>query len=184
MCLQVLSFAIPFVGGVVSVFWYAGLIAVGCDLIRTTNPSLHIRFLDLIPSFFVALPIYFIFFAKTLTILLGLLLLIVPGVYFAVTLQMAIPLYIEFHRDEMTMIDALVISRAMIHKQFWKMGLFLLAVVFGGLSGALLLGVGLFVTLPVATLAVCIALGDIFGLRDTHLYAVGASVVGDDFATD
>lgn len=179
-----MSFAIPFVGGVVSLFWYAGLIAVGCDLIRTTNPSLHIRFLDLIPSFFVALPIYFIFFVKTVSIALGLLLLVVPGIYLIVTLQMAIPLYIEFHRDEMTMIDALVISRALIHKQFWKMALFAAAVLLVGLSGVLLLGVGLLITLPVATLAVCIALSDIFGLRDTHLYAVGASVVGDDFATD
>ena len=126
-----LTFAIPYVGGVISLFWYAGLIAVGCDLIRTTNPSLSIRFLDLVPSFFVALPIYLIFIIKFVSIGLGLLLLIVPGLYLAVTLQMAIPLYVEFHRDEMTMIDSLVISRAMIHKQFWKMALFMLAVLFG-----------------------------------------------------
>lgn len=180
----VLSFAVPFVGGILSVFWYAGLIAVGCDLIRTTNPSLHISFMDLIPSFFVAMPIYLIFFLKLVSVSLGLLLFVVPGIYLAVTLQMAIPLYVEFHRDEMTMIDALSISRALVHKRFFKMALFLLAVLFGGLSGVILLGVGLFATLPIATLAVCIALSDIFGLRDTHLYAVGASVVGDDFATD
>lgn len=167
-----------------SLFWYIGLIAVGCDLIRTTNPTLTIRPLDLIPSFFVALPIYLIFFIKFVSIGIGLLLLVVPGLYLMVTLQMAIPLYIEFHRDEMKMIDALVISRYVIHKNLLRMGLFLLAVIFGGLSGFLLLGVGLFVTLPVSVLAVCLALSDIFGLRDTHLYAVGASMVGDDFATD
>lgn len=175
---------IPFVGGVVSVFWYAGLIAVGCDLIRGTNPSLHIRFLDLIPSFFIALPIYLIFAIKFIVVALGLLLLVVPGIYLMVTLQMAIPLYVEFYRDEMTMFDALFISHALIRKHFWRMTLFLLAVLLCGLSGAILLGVGLFVTLPVSVLAVCLALSDIFGLRDTHLYAVGASVVGDDFATD
>lgn len=176
--------AIPFVGGLVSLFWYIGLVAVGCDLIRTTNPTLHIRPLDLIPSFFIAIPIYVIFVIKIVSIAIGLILLVVPGLYLAVTLQMAMPLYIEFHRDEMTMFDALYISRAMVHKQLFKMSLFFLAVVFGGLSGVLLLGVGLFVTLPVSVLAVCLALSDIFGLRDTHLYAVGASMTGDDFATD
>lgn len=165
-------------------FWYAGLIAVGCDLIRTTNPALRIHFLDFLPSFFVAMPIYLILIFKFVSIGLGLLLFVIPGIYLAVTLQFAVPLYVEFHRDEMTMLDSLLISRALVHKQFFKMALFMLAVLFGGLSGFLLLGVGLFVTLPISTLAVCFALSDIFGLRDTHLYAVGASVVGDDFATD
>lgn len=153
-------------------------------MIRTTNPSLNVKFSDFIPSISLLLPVLAIYSLKFLFIFIGFIFLTVPGVYLAVTLQMAIPLYIEFHRDEMTIIDSLVISLSLVRKKFWAMLLFLLLSILIGFGGVLAFGIGLFVSLPIAALSVCYAISDIFGLRDTHLYAVGAAVVGNDFSVD
>ena len=77
----------------------------------------------------------------------GLVLLILPGIYLAVAWAFTTLLIIDKKMDFWT---AMEVSRRVITAQWWRMfGLIILAAIIGAL-GALLLVVGIFLTLPIA----------------------------------
>jgi uncharacterized membrane protein len=94
------------------------------------------------------------FFAATLLVgigtVLGLLLLIVPGIIFLMMFLFTTFLVIDRNLGP---IEAMKESRRITHGHRWKLFLFSLVVLLVNLLGAIALGVGLLVTIPVTMLA-------------------------------
>lgn len=89
-----------------------------------------------------------------LAVIVGLLLLILPGIYLLVRLQYYSYLLVE--HENMTAVEALRKSMEMTRGKFWRLFGFLLIVILVNIIGALLLGIGLFVTVPTTLMAYAI----------------------------
>lgn len=81
---------------------------------------------------------------------LGLFLFIIPGLFFIVKLQFAKILVID---KELSAMDAIKTSWRMTEGNFWGILGYILTIVIVNIIGALLLGLGLFVTVPATMLA-------------------------------
>jgi len=90
----------------------------------------------------------------------GLLCLILPGIYLMVAYTFASMFVIFLNTDLST---ALRLSRKVIHRNWWNMfGLFLVASIIG-ISGTILCGVGISFTLPIMHCTLYVAFEDIVG---------------------
>ena len=90
----------------------------------------------------------------------GLALCVAPGIYLLVAWAFALPLVMD---QRLPFWDAMEVSRKVITRRWWSFfGLLLLSLLMN-LAGALLCCVGMFVTLPITTLAWLYAYEDIFG---------------------
>lgn len=87
----------------------------------------------------------------SLAVTAGLVLLILPGIYYGVQLQFYSYIIVE-HKD-MSPIHALKKSLAITKGHFWKLFGFFLIILSINILGLLALGVGLLFTLPITTLA-------------------------------
>ncbi len=91
---------------------------------------------------------------------LGLVFLIIPGIYLAVSWSLTIPLVL-FKRMEFW--DAMEASRQIVGKNWWSFfGMFLILFLLN-LGGLLLLGVGLLVTIPLSSCVLYAAYHKIVG---------------------
>lgn len=86
-----------------------------------------------------------------ISILVGLVLLILPGIYVGVRLQFF--MYSIVENENLGPIEALKESWKMTEGLFWKLFLFGCLVILINIIGVLLLGVGLFVTIPITGIA-------------------------------
>lgn len=96
-----------------------------------------------------------------LLVLLGFLLLIIPGIYLAVAYTFALPLVVERRFDFWTAMET---SRKLVTKQwfsFFGFGLLLFLINF---AGALLCGLGLLITVPLTYCAIAAAYEDVLGV--------------------
>jgi hypothetical protein len=111
------------------------------------------------------IPIFLLYVAMMLLIGLGLVLLIIPGIYLAVAYSMAIPLLVE---KNMGIWEALETSRKAIHKCWFKMfGLYLVILVVV-LLALLPLGIGLIWAVPLVNV--------VMGVVYRNLFSVGQNV--------
>ena len=90
----------------------------------------------------------------------GILLLIVPGVYLAVGYMFVLPLIIDKRMDVWT---AMEVSRRVVHQQWWMTFALGLVAALMVLVGVLAFGVGIIFAVPVATAALMYAYEDLFG---------------------
>ena len=93
---------------------------------------------------------------------IGLMLLVVPGVYLIVCYQFALPLVADKNLEPWT---AMEVSRRVVHAQWFPM--FALVVVAGIIAclGVLAVGVGVILTAPVAIASMAVAYEELFGTR-------------------
>lgn len=91
---------------------------------------------------------------------LGLLLLVVPGIYLLVGYAFVLPLIVD---KRLSAWEALELSRRTVHQHWWATFGLLLAQAVLILIGALAAGVGLVLALPLCTAALMIAYEDLFG---------------------
>jgi uncharacterized membrane protein len=91
---------------------------------------------------------------------LGILLLILPGVYLAVGYMFVLPLIIDKRMDVWT---AMEVSRRVVHQQWWMTFALGLVAALMVLVGVLAFGVGIILAVPVATAALMYAYEDLFG---------------------
>jgi uncharacterized membrane protein len=106
---------------------------------------------------------------QTLT-LVGLALCIVPGIYLFVIWWGFVPLLIIDKRLDFW--PAMELSRKVVNEHWWQVALLMLCVLSVGLSGLLVFGVGIFLTLPLAVAASVYAYEDIFGKIDPATLAL------------
>ena len=126
------------------------IIAVSLIIVNGHTPT----FDDLLKSFKSYKITWHYFLASLLCILIiivGTILLILPGIYLAVRLQFYKFLVVE--HENMKPTDALKESMKITKGHFWKLFGFILLIAIFNLCGLLLLGVGLLITIPVSVLA-------------------------------
>lgn len=107
------------------------------------------------------IPIFLLYLLMMILIAVGLVLLIIPGIYLIVAYSMAIPLMVE---KNMGIWEALETSRKTVHKQWFQIfGLYLVILIILVVA-AIPLGVGWIWALPFANIVTGIVYRNLFGV--------------------
>ncbi|GAB4323972.1 MAG: hypothetical protein OHK0047_08120 [Leptolyngbyaceae cyanobacterium] len=136
---------------------YAGWYIVAFKQIRNRLPE----FADFFQGFKNFLPFFLLNLISGILIGLGFVLLILPGIYLAVAYMFALPFAVAQRMDFWTAMEA---SRKLITKNWFSFFGFALVLFLMNVAGALLLGVGLLVSIPLSFCAIAAAYADIVGL--------------------
>jgi len=148
-----------YVGSVLSLLQaplIAGFFLVANDVIRDNTP----KFADFFNGFNFFLPLVLLNIVSSIFIAVGLILLIVPGMYLAVSYSFANMFIIFFNYDFWT---AMELSRKIITKNWWSFFGFLLILFLINFAGILACGVGVLFTLPITSCMLFVAFEDIVG---------------------
>lgn len=162
LLIQALLNSLSYVGAVASIAvtspLFMGNFIVSAKLLQGKPPE----FRDFFAGFQYLLPLMLLSLVAGLFIGIGTLLLIIPGVYLAVAYMFASYLVVDRRLDFW---PAMELSRHTLNPRWFGFFAFMLLLVLLNLAGALLLGVGLLVTIPVSFCAVTVAFAEIFGLQ-------------------
>jgi hypothetical protein len=162
LAIQVALNAIPYLGTVVSLLISTPLLMgnfiVSAKLLQGQTPE----FRDFFSGFQFFLPLLLLSLVAGLFIGIGTVLLIIPGVYLAVAYLFAANLVVDRRLDFW---PAMELSRHTVKPQWFGYFAVMLLLAMLNLGGALLLGLGLLVTIPVSFCAVTVAYADLFGLQ-------------------
>lgn len=154
------GFVIPYLGYAVDFFitpvFAAGAYLVANEVIKGNRPEFNYFFKGF--DFFG--PIVVLTFVSAILIILGLVLLIVPGIYLMVAYSFAAPFVVFLKKDYWT---ALELSRKIITKQWWLFFGFVIVLGMINLLGLLFCGIGVIVTAPLTLCMVYCAFEDIVG---------------------
>lgn len=123
-----------------------------------------VQFNDFFRGFNYFLPLFLASLASSIVVTIGFILLLLPGIYLAVSYMFTTFLVIDYR---MEFWQAMEISRKIISHNWFAFLLFALVLFFINLLGALAFGIGLLVTLPVTSCAVAVAYKEIVGLNSS-----------------
>jgi uncharacterized membrane protein len=129
------------------------------------------EFRDFFLGFQFFLPLLLLSLVAGIIVGIGMVLLIIPGIYLIVAYMFASYLVVDRGLDFW---PAMELSRRTIHPRWFSYFVFALLVLVLNLAGAVALGVGLLVTLPLSFCTITVAYGKIFGMRSD--YSGGAVV--------
>ncbi len=141
---------------------FGGPIVVGYYVLaHMVNNNRNVEFSDFFKSFDKFIPLLLLNLLISLVIFLGLIFLVIPGIYFAVSYLFA-HFFIWFYNVDPS--EAVRLSRKTVSGNFGQ--IFLLCLLLGGINllGILALGVGILVTLPFSYCVVYAAFDDIIGI--------------------
>jgi uncharacterized membrane protein len=162
LLIQAALHSIPYVGAVasfaVSTPLLMGNFIVSAKLLHGQTPE----FRDFFAGFQYLLPLLLLSLVAGLFIGIGTLLLIIPGIYLLVAYMFASYLVVDRRLDFW---PAMELSRRSINPRWFGYFAFALLVVLLNLAGAIALGVGLLVTIPLSFCAVTVAYGNLFGFQ-------------------
>jgi len=165
LVIQLALSRIPSVGvvalAVVSTPLFMGNFIVSAKLLQGQTPE----FSDFFKGFQYFLPLLLLSLVAGLFIGIGTVLLIIPGVYLAVAYLFASYLVVDRRLDFW---PAMELSRLTVNPRWFGYFAFMLLVALLNLAGALLLGLGLLVTIPLSFCAVTAAYADLFGLQSDY----------------
>jgi len=153
--------------------------------------SYSVVFMDMLRGFLVYCPLLGLEILLSLIVAIGLILLIIPGIYLLVTLYLVPFVYIEYHRqlanDELPLKGSPGVTsqsldfcecfghcRRVCHRHFWVLLLFFIFCIAITILGTVTV-IGSLLSLPIVGLAVVPAFRDLFGLQahrspDTRCY--------------
>ncbi len=156
---------LPRIGGLISLALtgpiYGGFFIVCAKLMQRRAPV----FQDFFTGFQFFVPLLLLSLVSAILIILGFILLILPGIFLMVCYLFPSMLIIDRGLDFW---PAMELSRRTVQGQWFGFFVFVLLLILVNLGGVLLLGVGLLVSLPVSTCAVAAAYADIFGLQSDY----------------
>ncbi|HLH57352.1 MAG TPA: GYF domain-containing protein [Verrucomicrobiae bacterium] len=135
----------------------AGLFKYYLKLIRAEGPTLGDAFAGFSP---LAGQLVLLGLVNGLLASLGYILCIIPGIYLTVSWVFSLPLVID---RKLPFWDAMELSRKVVSRHWFITFAFVLVIGLLAGCGALLCCVGLFVTMPIASMALLYAYEDIFG---------------------
>jgi len=118
-----------------------------------------------ISGFYYFIPVLIMLILWGIAIFLGLLCFILPGLFLMFVCLFSEPLLLEYYDEQITFENVFRMSVKVASKHFWWMLAFQLLTILLAISGLLFLGVGVFVTIPVARLSVLVAFKDLYGLN-------------------
>jgi uncharacterized membrane protein len=157
--------AIPFLGPVVSYVVSAPLILgnfiVAARLLHGHTP----QFGDFFAGFYFFWPLFLVSLVSSILIAIGMILLIIPGIYLIVSYLFASCLVIDRRLDFW---PAMELSRRTVTPLWFGFFAFLLLLIGINLAGALLLGLGLLATVPISFCALTVAYSDLFGCQSDY----------------
>ena len=160
--IQVALKAIPYVGAVAAVVINTPLLMgnfiVSAKLLHGQIPE----FRDFFTGFQYFLPLLLLSLVAGLFIGIGTILLVIPGIYLAVAYLFASYLVVDRRLDFW---PAMELSRRTVTPRWFGYFAFMLLLALLNLAGALLLGLGLLVTIPLSFCAVTAAYADLFGFQ-------------------
>jgi len=160
--IQVALNAIPFLGVVaaaaISTPLLIGNFIVSAKLLHG-QPT---EFRDFFTGFQYLLPLLLLSLVAGIFISIGTILLVIPGIYLAVAYLFASYLVVDRRLDFW---PAMELSRRTVTPRWFGYFAFVLLVALLNLAGALALGVGLLVTIPLSFCAVTAAYADLFGFQ-------------------
>lgn len=120
----------------------------------------EVEFRDCFDGFKFWLPVVIINLVTTILTVLGVFALILPGIYLGVAYTFAMA-FVLFGGGDFW--QAMELSRKLITKIWWQFFAFILLICLINLAGALVLGVGLLVSIPVSYFAIYAAFEEIAG---------------------
>lgn len=144
---------------------WVGLVLVGVA-IASDRPA---RPASIFSWYSLTLKLFFTYLLMGFLILLGTLLLVLPGIYLAVSYQLALPLVADKNLSPWQALEAS--RKAVTHKWFTFFGLWLV-VLLVMLGSAVLLGIPYIWTLPAALIGLGIVYRDVFGAESGTLRKV------------
>jgi predicted Zn finger-like uncharacterized protein len=153
----IVSFVVQIAYNVVTLPMMAGIMMIGIR--RSVNQPFSYKFS--IRFFKLMWPLFLLYLVMYLMLMLGFLLLIIPGIYLLIAYGLAIPLLVE---KGLTPWQALETSRKSLgHKWFKIFGLYLMVSLILFIS-AIPLGIGLIWTIPMAVISLGILYRTVFGV--------------------
>ena len=156
--LHSIAYVGPVAAAVIGTPMFMGNFIVSAKLLQGQPPE----FRDFFSGFQFLWPLLLLSLATGLFIAIGTLLLIIPGVYLFVAYLFASYLVVDRRLDFW---PAMELSRRTINPRWFGYFVFTLLLVLLNLAGAVALGVGLLVTIPLSFCAVTVAYAEIFGLQ-------------------
>lgn len=169
-------FLIYFVGQIVlnyagKIGWLAALVVgppmmmgnfiVSAKLLQQQTPE----FSDFFAGFQFFLPLLLLALVSSVLVSIGLVLLIIPGVYLAVGYLFASCLVVDRRLDFW---PAMELSRRTVTPMWFSIFAFCLLLLLLNVAGALLLGLGLLVSVPLSICSLTAAYADVFGLQSDY----------------
>jgi uncharacterized membrane protein len=139
----------------------AGLLKYYLKLIRHENPTLGDAFSGFGPSIG---QLVLLGLAQGFLTMIGFVLCVIPGIYLAVSWYFALPLLID---RQLSFWEAMELSRKVIAKHWFIAFGFMLVMGLVSVAGVIACCIGLFVTVPIALVALMYAYEDIFSNRAT-----------------
>jgi uncharacterized membrane protein len=160
---------IPFVGwlvaAVISPALIAGNFIVSAKLIQNQTPE----FRDFFAGFNFFLPLLLTGLLTSALVGLGMLLLLAPGIYLMVGYAFASYAVVDRRLDFW---QAMELSRRTVNPLWFSVFGLILLLLLINLGGALLLGLGLLVSVPLTTCTLTVAFADLFGLSSSYTGAI------------
>jgi len=147
---------IPLAGTIIGAVLTAGYYIAARQLDNNRN----LKFEDFFESFQLFLPLFLAGLITGLLIAAGFILLIIPGIWLAVATAFVYPIVV-FSKLEFW--DSIVASIKIVNRKWFHFFLFFIVLVFINFLGALLLGVGLLVTVPLSYLSIYFCFKDVVG---------------------
>jgi uncharacterized membrane protein len=156
---------IPIVGQIISIALgpaiLAGFIITAHDANQNQPVNIN-RFFEGFSRLGDLLPAYLV---GVVFIAIGMVLLIIPGIYLAVCYFLLVP-FLIFSTKQGGLIDQLELVRKVSSKNWFQLFLLIIVMAFINLGGAILCGIGLLITVPLTYISAYVTFKNIFGLPD------------------
>jgi hypothetical protein len=165
LLIQVALHNLPFLGSLasfaVSPPLMMGNFVVAAKLMHRQTP----QFRDFFSGFYCFWPLFLVSLVSSILIAIGMVLLIIPGIYLLVGYLFAPSLVVDQGLDFW---PALELSRKTINPVWFSFFVFMLLLTGVNLAGILLFGLGLLATIPLSFCAWTVAYGDLFGFQSDY----------------
>jgi uncharacterized membrane protein len=160
---------LPRIGGLaafaLTVPLHAGYFVVSAKLLKNQVPD----FIDFFSGYNFLLQLVVLGVVSEVLVIIGTILLIVPGIYFLVGYTFALMFVVDRGLDFW---PAMETSRRSVQTRWFKTCFLLLLLLLLNLAGMLIIVVGLMITVPLSHCILTAAYHDIFGIKSAHLVSM------------